>query len=76
MCQLSNNIVKEANFLNDGVIEMKCGSLDGAEDGEHSGIYFVGISKIFAVQDAFFFKLEPFDRTQCVIHPDMSKNKH
>ena len=47
---------------------MEFSSLDGA-DGEHNGDCFVETSKIFAMQAAFVFKMEPFDKNslyQCV----------
>ena len=41
---------------------MKFDSLDGREEGEYIGIYFMEISKIFAVRDAFFFEMVSFDQ--------------
>ena len=35
--------------------------MDGREDGEHTGVGSVKISKLFVMQDAFFFETEPFD---------------
>ncbi len=32
---------------------MEFGSLDGGEDVDHSGVVFVGISKVFSMQDTF-----------------------
>ena len=43
---------------------MEFGSLDGGEDGEHNGVDFVEISKMSAMQDAFFIETEPFDRVR------------
>ena len=43
----SNMVIAE----NIGAIEMKNGSLNGGEDGEHTGVGFVAISKIFVMQD-------------------------
>ncbi len=40
---------------------MEFGSLDGGENGEHSGVGRVEISKIFAMQDVFFFGMASFD---------------
>ena len=37
------------------------GSLDSGEDAEHNGIHFVEISKIFSMENAFFFVTKPFD---------------
>ena len=34
---------------------MKFGPFDGRDDGEYSGVGFVEISTIFAMQDSFFF---------------------
>ena len=41
---------------------MKCGSFNGGDDGEHKGLSFVEISKIFAVLDTFFSGPDSFDR--------------
>ena len=38
------------------------GLFDGGDDGSHSGVGLVKISKIAAIQDAIFFGTEPFDR--------------
>ena len=35
--------------------------LDGGEDGEHSGIHFVEVSRIFMTHDAIFHGTEPPD---------------
>ena len=40
---------------------MEVDSPGRGEGGEHNGVGFVKISKIFAMQDAFFFETEPFD---------------
>ena len=32
------------------------GWLDGVENAEHNGVWFVEISKIFAMQDTFFIR--------------------
>ncbi len=45
---------------------MKLGSLDGGEDGEHTGICVVEISGIFAVQDVIFFGTGPLDGVYCI----------
>ena len=42
-----NNISKKGNSVSNGVIEIEFGLLDGGKDGEHNGVGFVGISKIF-----------------------------
>ena len=47
---------------NNGDRKMKVGLLCGGEDMEHISIDFVEISKIVAVQDAFFFEMASFDR--------------
>ncbi len=41
---------------------MECGSLGGAGNVEHNAVGFVQISKIFAMQDAFFIGAEPSDK--------------
>ncbi len=41
---------------------MKFGLSDGRQDDVHTGIGFVEISKILAMQDAIFFEPEPFDK--------------
>ena len=40
---------------------MGFGSLNGGEDGEHTGVSFVEISKIFPTHDEFFIGMTPFD---------------
>ena len=40
---------------------MKCGSTDGRGNGDNSGVDFVEISTIFAIQNAFLFKMTSFD---------------
>ena len=40
---------------------MGFGLPDGGDDGQCSGFRFVGISKIFVIQDAFSFRAESFD---------------
>ncbi len=40
---------------------MKFGLFDGGEDGEHNGVGFKEISRISAMQDAFFFGATSFD---------------
>ena len=40
---------------------MEFGQLDGGDDGEHSGVSFVEISRIFATQDALFYGVELVD---------------
>ena len=45
------------------VLEMKYGSFNGEEDGEHTSSGFLEISKISASQDTIFFGTEPFDRS-------------
>ena len=43
------------------------GSLDGGDNNEYNGLGFVEISKIFAMQDAFFFRMISFDSVyQCI----------
>ena len=42
--------------------EMELDSLDDGEDGEHNYVSFVEISKLFAIQDAFFFGTGQIDR--------------
>ena len=51
-----NNIAEYINLTNNGARKIKYSSLDDGEDGEHSGIDFVKISKIFAVNYTFFFE--------------------
>ena len=46
---------------------MKFGFPDGVEDGEHGGVVFVEISKIFANQDVFCFGTEPFSREELML---------
>ena len=41
---------------------MEVGLLDGGEDGKYSGVGFVDVSEISAMQGAFFFESESFDR--------------
>ena len=43
---------------------MECGSFDGGDDSEYSGSGLLGISKLVAMQDAFFFGSESFDRVK------------
>ena len=40
---------------------MEFGSFDGGEHGQHSGLDFVEISKVIAMQGACFFGLESFE---------------
>ena len=40
---------------------MEFGLLDDREDGEYSGVGFMVISSIFAMQYAFFFEMISFD---------------
>ena len=40
---------------------MEFGWLDGGNDGEHDGVGFFEISKIFVARDEFFFETEPFE---------------
>ena len=42
---------------------MKFGSLDHGTNGEHSGVDFVKITEILAIQDKIFFKMKPEIRT-------------
>ena len=42
---------------------MDFGSPDGGDYGKHSGVDFVGMSKISVMQDTFFFGTESFDIT-------------
>ena len=44
------------------VLEIKFGAPGGREDGEHNGDDFVEIHMISAMQDAFSFEVEAFDR--------------
>ena len=37
-------------------------SVDGGEDGEHTGVDFVEMSKMYAMPDACYFGTESFDR--------------
>ena len=41
---------------------MEFSSFDGVEDGDNIGASFVEVSGIFAMQDAFFFGIELFQR--------------
>ena len=41
---------------------MKFGLLNGGEYREYNGTDFVGISKIFSMQDTFDFGTAPFER--------------
>ncbi len=50
-----------ADSRNICVIDMKFSLLDGREDGEHNGIGVEEISKIFAIEDAIYFRMEPVD---------------
>ena len=52
---------------------MGFGLFDGADDGEHTGLGFVGIFSIFAMQDAFFFRMTSLDR--CKGHTKLFKDK-
>ncbi len=45
--QLKNNIAKYANFRNNVATEVEFHLFGGGEDGEHSGVCFVEISKLF-----------------------------
>ena len=49
-----NNIAKEVVFANHGDKKLKFGLFHSGEDVEHSGIEFIEISKIFAMQTDFF----------------------
>ena len=40
---------------------MDIGLHGGGEEGEHISFSFVGLPKIFVMQDALFFGIEPFD---------------
>ena len=48
-------------FSNNGGNEMIVGSPAGGEHGDYSGVGFIKISKVFAVQDAIFFGTGTFD---------------
>ena len=39
---------------------MGLGLFDGRDDGEHSGVGFMGISEIFEMEGAFFVGIESF----------------
>ena len=49
-----NDITKWANLGNNGDRKIKFGVIGGGEGGKHNGVGFVGVSKIFAIPDAFF----------------------
>ena len=40
---------------------MKFSFFDGADNGEYTGVGFVEIYKLFAIQDEVFFRIEPLD---------------
>ncbi len=44
--------------------KLEIGSLDGGEDGEHTGAGFVEILEVCAMQGALSIKMEPFDKVQ------------
>ena len=46
-----NNIDKYTNSNTNGATEVELGSFDDGEDDEHNGVSFVGMLKIFAMQD-------------------------
>ena len=46
---------------------MEFGSLDGREGGEHNGVGFVMISKIFETQDTFFLKTKLTGRVYILV---------
>ena len=41
---------------------MEFGSVDGGHDGEYNGVGFVGISRIFAMQDDYVNGTASFDK--------------
>ena len=48
-------LAKQANFRNIGAREILFDSLDGGEDGEHTGVSLVEISTILAMQNTNLF---------------------
>ncbi len=57
----SSDIAKKANSVNNGERKIEFGLL-GGEESEYNGVYFVEISEILAMQDAFLSGMTPFDR--------------
>ena len=56
------NIGRQANYSNNGAIEMRYGSPNGRVVGEHNGVGFVEISQISMKQEAYFVGTVVFDR--------------
>ena len=54
---------------------MEFGSLDGGDVGEHNGVGFMRMFRIFGMEVAFFFGMESFDTvlaTKSAAHPHWS----
>ena len=57
-----NNMAKSANVDDNDARGMEFVSLDCRKKFEHNDISFVEISKIFAMQNAFFFETQSYER--------------
>ena len=57
-----NNMLKLSNSASSVPIEVTIRSFDVGRDGKYNGVGLVEISNIFAAQDEFFFRIDPYDR--------------
>ena len=55
------NIAKQANFVNNGTLELKSDLFEGGEDDEYNSVELVEISIIFVSQDDFTYGAASFD---------------
>ena len=56
-----NNIAKQADSINNSAREMTIDSFDSGEDDAHdTGVGFLAIPSIFAMQDSFLIDVIPF----------------
>ncbi len=56
-----NNAHKYANSTNNGAREVGISLFDVVKDDKHTSVGSVEVSKIFAMQDADFFRMTSFD---------------
>ena len=59
MYRLQNSNVAKANCAINGSRLMEAGLLDDTDDDKHNGAGFVGVSTLFATENAFYFGTEP-----------------
>ena len=57
---------------NNGTREVRLGSFDVEQDGEHTGVGFAQISRIFATQGALFFGTDDDPAEECKWNAQMN----